>query len=145
MGDRPQARKDDVEDGIDQDRVRHGEEAHRAFAEHQRRDGDKGIGGVEIAAEQEPGDDSAEAPAAEPPFMQEIEVGLPPARRHEAEPGHEQEQDDEDTRRGQIERHRMSPGTPVASLPGLFGAGAIFRSMVKTKSTTPAPSRIQES
>ena len=70
MRDRPQPGKDDVEDRIDQDRVRHGEEAHRAFAEHQRRDGDEGVGGVEIAAEQEPGDDGAEAPAAEPPFMQ---------------------------------------------------------------------------
>src|SRR3972149_6947062 len=47
MGDRPEPRKDEVEDGIDEDGIGGGEEAHRAFAEDQRRNGDEGIGGVE--------------------------------------------------------------------------------------------------
>ena len=108
--DRPEPREDEIEDRIDQDRVGDGEEAHGALAEHERRHGDEGVGGVEVAAEQEPGDDGAEAAPAEPPFMQQIEIGLAPMRGDEAEPGDEQEQGDEDDRRGQIEGQRMSPG-----------------------------------
>ena len=84
-------------------------------AEHKRRHGDEGVGGVEIAAEQEPGDDGAEAAPAKPPFMQEIEIGLAPTRRDEAKPGDEQEQGDEDDGGRHIEAQRMSPGVPVWS------------------------------
>ncbi len=117
MRDRPEPRKDEIEDGIDEDGVRHGEEADGAFAVNQRRNGDKGVGGVEVAAEQEPGDDRAEPAPAESPFMQEIEIGLPPARRDEADPGDEQEQRDENAGGRQVQNHRMSPGAPVVSNP----------------------------
>ena len=70
-----------IEQRIDHDGVRHGEEADRAGAEHQGGHGDEGVGGVEIAAEQEPGDEGAEAAAAEAPFMQQVRS---PARQRAA-------------------------------------------------------------
>ena len=113
--DLPQAREDDIENGIDEDGVGNGEETHRALAEDERRNGDERIGGVEVAAEQEPGDDGAEAAPAETPFVQHVEIGLAPMRRDEAEPGDEQKERDEDDRGGEIEIQRMSPGTPLGS------------------------------
>ena len=92
VADVPEPRKHQEQDRIDHDRVGHREERDRAGAERQRRDGDEGVGGVEIAADQEPGDDGAEAPAAEPPFMQLVEVALAPMRGGKAEPGDEAEQ-----------------------------------------------------
>ena len=41
---------------------------------HRRRHGDERVGGVEIAAEQEPGGDRAEALAAQAPLVQRGEV-----------------------------------------------------------------------
>ena len=72
------------------------EEADRAGAEHQRRHGDEGIGGVQVAAEQEPGDDGAEAAAAQAPFVQQVEVALAPARGDESEKRDQGEEEDED-------------------------------------------------
>ena len=101
--DRPQAREHDVEDRIDHDRVRHGEEADRAGAEQQRGHRDERIGGVEVAADQEPGDDGAEAAPAQAPFVQQVEVALAPVRGDEAEEGDEAEQDDEDDEGGPVD------------------------------------------
>ena len=92
VADVPEPRKHQEQDRIDHDRVGHGEERDGAGAEGQRRHGDEGVGGVEIAADQEPGDDGAEAPAAEAPFVQLVEVALAPVRGGEAEPGDEAEQ-----------------------------------------------------
>ena len=114
--DRPQPRKDEIEDGIDEDGVRHREETHGALAEHQRRHRDEGVGGVEIAAEQEPGDHGAEAAPAEPPFMQDIEIGLAPARGDEADPGDEQEERDEEELAVRSRSQDVS-GTSVGSRP----------------------------
>ena len=94
--DMPEPRKHQEQDRIDHDRVGHGEERHRAGAERERRDGDEGVGRIEIAADQEPGDDRAEPPAAEPPFVQLVEVALAPAGGGKAEPGDEGEQHDKD-------------------------------------------------
>ena len=115
VSDGPEPREDQIEDRIDEDGVGHREEAHGAGAEHERRHGDEGVGGVEIAAEQEPGDDGAEAAPAKAPFMQDIEIGLAPTRRDKAEPGDEQEQGDEDGRRREVQAQRTSPGVPVWS------------------------------
>src|SRR5262245_57869585 len=115
MRDLPQAREDDIENGIDEDGVGNCEEAHRALAEDERRDGDERIGRIEVAAEQEPGDDRAEAASAEAPFVQHVEIGLTPTRCDEAEPGDEQEQGDENAGGAEIEVQRMSPGTPLGS------------------------------
>ena len=91
----PEAREHQEQERIDDDRVGHGEERHGAGAERQRRHGDEGVGGVEIAADQEPGDDGAEAPAAEPPLVQLIQIALAPARGGKPQPGDEAEQQHE--------------------------------------------------
>ena len=109
---RPQPREDQIEDRVDHDRIGHGKEAHGPCPEDQSRHGNERVGRVEIAAEQEPGDHGPEAAAAEPPFMQQVEVGLAPARRDEPHPGDEQEQRHEDGRCGEIEAQRISPGVP---------------------------------
>ena len=106
----PEPRKHQEQDRIDHDGVGHGEEGDGAGAERQRRHGDEGIGRVEVAADQEPGDDGAETPAAEPPFMQQIEVALAPARGGKTEPGDEGEQQDENDQRSPVHvRHGVSP------------------------------------
>ena len=96
VADVPEPRKHEEQDRIDDDRIGHREEGDRAGAERERRHGDEGVGGIEVAADQEPGDQRAEAAAAEPPFVQLIEVALAPMRGGEAEPGDEAEQQDED-------------------------------------------------
>jgi len=50
------------------------------------RNGNEGIGRVEIAADQEPGDDGTKAPSAEPPLMQQVEIASAPVGRCEAQP-----------------------------------------------------------
>jgi hypothetical protein len=77
--------------------IRDGEEADRAHAEHERRYRDERVGGVEVAAEQEPGDPGAELAAAETPLVQVVEPAAAlPARRHEPEHRHQQEERDDD-------------------------------------------------
>ena len=108
--DLPKPRKHQEQDRIDHDGVGHGEERDGAGAESERRHGDEGVGGVEIAADQKPGDDGAEPPAAQPPFVQQIEVALAPMRRGEAEPGDEGKQQDEDDQRSPVHvLHGVSP------------------------------------
>ena len=80
VADVPEPREHQKQDRIDQDGVRHREEGDRAGAEGQRRYRDESVGGVEIAADQKPGDEGAETPAAQPPFMQLVEIALAPAR-----------------------------------------------------------------
>ena len=105
----PQAREDQEQDRIDDDRVRHGEEGERAGAERERRHRDEGVGGVEVAADQEPGDQRAEAAPAEAPLVQLVEVAAAPARGGEAEPGDEREQHREHHQRGDVTKCRSTP------------------------------------
>ncbi len=106
----PEPRKHQEQDRIDHDGVRHGEEGDGAGAERQCRHGDEGIGRVEVAADQEPGDDGAETPPAEPPLVQQIEVALAPARRGKTEPGDEGEQQDKNDQRRPVHvRHAVPP------------------------------------
>ncbi len=72
--DRPEPRERHVHEGIDQERVRDREETDRARAVHERGYGDERVRRVQIAAEQEPRDDRAEAPAAKAPFIEPIEI-----------------------------------------------------------------------
>ena len=111
MRHRPKPREGDEEQGIDQDGVRHGEEAVGADRVDERRHGDHRIGGVEVAAEQEPGDPGPEAAPAEPPFMEHIERAGLPARGHEAHHRDHGEKEDEDEGRRPVEvlDHRASP------------------------------------
>ena len=96
---RPQPGIDREQNRIDQNGVGHGEEAHRARAEHQCRHRNEGVGGIEIAAQQEPGDDGAETPPAKAPLMQLGKIALPPARGDEAQHGHGHEQDQKNNQR----------------------------------------------
>jgi hypothetical protein len=68
-GDRPQPDQHDEDHRVDDDRVRHREEAGRTGREQQCRHGDERVGGVEIAADQEPGDPGSELAPAEAPFI----------------------------------------------------------------------------
>ena len=98
-GHRPQPEHREEHDRVEDDRVGQGEEAHRAGAEHQRRDGDEGVGGVEVAAHQEPGDPGAELTAAQSPFVQMVHgvAGLPPGGNepHRRDPDEQDGEDDE--------------------------------------------------
>jgi hypothetical protein len=96
MRDRPHPRQDQEHQRIDEDGVGHGEEANRSGAEHERGDRHEGVGGVKVAAEQEPADDGAEPASREPPFVQNVEVGAAPMSGHKADDRHNTEQDDED-------------------------------------------------
>ena len=96
VADMPEPRKHQEQDRIDHDRVRHREEGDGAGAEGERRHGDEGVGRVKVAADQEPGDDGAEAPPAQAPFVQQIEVALAPVRGGETQPRDETEQSNED-------------------------------------------------
>src|SRR6185312_10922462 len=70
------------------------------------------VGSVEIPADQEPGDHSAEAAAAEAPLVQHVQVAAAPVCRDESEPGDEAEQDDEDDEGGPVD-HVRSPARSV--------------------------------
>ena len=110
--DRPEPRQEHEDDRVDHDRVRHGEEAgHRAGREHRRRHRDEGVRRVEVAAEQEPGDEGAEAAAAEAPLVEAVHARRPPPPgRGEAHHGDEDEQDDDDGQRDPVDAgHRSSP------------------------------------
>ena len=56
MADGPEAREDEHHVRIGDDGVGHGEEAHCACSVERCGNGDDGVGGVEIAADEEPGD-----------------------------------------------------------------------------------------
>ena len=48
--------------------------------------------------------------------MQLVEIGFAPMRRDEAEPAHEQEQDDEDDGGRDVQIHSTSPVAPGSTL-----------------------------
>jgi len=100
---RPQARKHDKDKGIHHDRVGDGEEAERAGAEEQCRDGDESVCCVEVAAEQEPGDDRTEAAAGE--LHSCSRVPATPAHGHKAKHGDKAEEQDKDKKGDPIDRH----------------------------------------
>ena len=94
--DGPQARQDEKSQRIDQDGVGERKETHSPGAEHQRRHGDDSVGGVEIAADQKPGDERTEAPPTQTPFIEVIQVRPPPSRGEKADERHEQKKENED-------------------------------------------------
>jgi hypothetical protein len=114
--DRPQPWHEHEDDRIDDDRVRHREEAaDRAGREHRRGHGHERVGGVEVAAEQEPGDEGAEAAAAKAPLVEAGEAGRPPPPgRGEADDGDEDEEDQDDRQRCVVDAGHRSPLPPRA-------------------------------
>ena len=107
--DRPQAWKDQIQNGINHDRVGHGEEADRTGAVHQGRNSYESVCGIKIAAQQEPSDEGAEPAAAEAPFMEKIEISSTPTASHEAKPGDEDKERDEDPDGGPIHPSVLRP------------------------------------
>jgi hypothetical protein len=98
--------------------VGHREKPDGAGGEHQGRDREEGVRGGEIAAEQEPGDDRAEAPPAQAPLVQQVEVAAAPVDRDEPEDGgrHEQRRADGQNRPPHAGGFRSSrPATPVST------------------------------
>ena len=93
----PEFRHHHEDDRKDDDRVWQCEEANCALGKDQRRDRDERVGGVEITAEQEPGDHAAEPASAEAPLGENTKIPSTPASGEEADDSHKQEQDDEDS------------------------------------------------
>src|SRR6266403_119754 len=83
-------------------------------------DGDEGVSGVDIATDEEPGDNGAEAPAAQSPLMQQVEIALAPVRGGEAQPGDKGKQQYEDRERNPVHvLHDIPPGLS-GSVSGYF-------------------------
>ena len=112
-GDRPEPGQEDEDDRVDQDRVRHRVEPDGPGAEDQRGHRDERVGGVEVAAEQEPGDEHPEAAPAQTPLVEVHHVlRPPPARGREPGPGDDEEEDDDDRERGDVDvAHRVPPSS----------------------------------
>src|SRR5580704_19571349 len=77
----PEARHNDKDERVNDDRVRDGKKAVSADAVDQSRHGDYGVSGVEISAYQEPGNHDAEPLAAQCPFFQLSQITSLPTRR----------------------------------------------------------------
>ena len=100
---RPQPDEHDEDQRVDHDRVRHRVEPDRAGREQQRRYGDERVRGVEVAADQEPGDPGSELAAAQTPFVDVRHRGRPlPAGREEADDRDREEDDRRDDDLGQM-------------------------------------------
>ncbi len=112
VGHRPEPGHEDEDDRVDHDRVRHREEAaDRTGGVHRGRYGDEGVRRVEVATQQEPGDEGAEAPAAQTPFVQAVQfAGTAPAGRHEAHhrDGDEDHDDDDQLNPVDVVHRRLS-------------------------------------
>ena len=104
VADAPQPRQHQHHVRVGDDAVRDGKEAEGAAAEERRGNGDHGIGGVEIAAHQEPGDEGAEGAAGQTPLLKAGETGRgsPPARCPEARGRNQQEEEAEDDERDSV-------------------------------------------
>ena len=103
VADRPQPGQEQEDDRVDDDRVRHREEADRAAGVQRRGHRDERVRRVDVAADEEPRDEGAEAAAAQPPLVQAGQVlRAAPARGREAEHGDQQEQEDEDAERDPV-------------------------------------------
>ena len=113
----PQARHDHERQREGEDAIRDGEEAIAADSVDQGGHRDDGVGGVHVPAHQEPGDEGAEAAAAESPFVEGRErdgnaIGAPetarspvPTRGDEAGRRDEGEDGGEDGQSGPVDGH----------------------------------------
>src|ERR1019366_5808554 len=99
------------------------EEPGRAGRVHQRRHGDECVRGVQVAAEQEPADEGAEATPAEAPLVQvQQALGPAPAGGPEADEGNDDEQDDEDGERDRVDVSHSAPPASSGRVPGAAAA-----------------------
>jgi hypothetical protein len=128
----PKSRKRQEKNGISDNRIWDREKGDRTGPECQRRNGNKGVGRIKVAADQEPGDDGAEATSSEPPFVQQVEVTLPPPRSSKAQPGYQGEQHQENDQGSPIHILHGSPPewfsfVIFSSCVAVFAVVLIFR------------------
>ena len=105
--DSPQAWHRGKDKRVDNNRVRECEKTVGAHGIDQCRNRYHSVGSIEVAADEEPRDNRAEAPAAESPFVQKTEVTGLPARSHKAENCHQQKKEDENGRSRPINHCRV--------------------------------------
>ena len=119
-GDRPESGDEDEYDREGHDRVGQGIEPRGAGRVHQRGHGDERIGGVDVAAEQEPADERAEPASAKAPLLQVEQVlGRTPPGRGEPDQGDDQEADENDCERDVIDVTHLATSAfsrPAAAL-----------------------------
>ncbi len=111
VADRPEPDSHEEDHRVDHDGVRHREEAEGSRAIDERGHGDERVRGVEVAADQEPGDPGAEVAAAEPPLVEVLQrLGPTPTRRDEAQDRDEPEEQAEDDQLSGLDVvHHRSP------------------------------------
>ena len=105
----PQPRKHEKQQRVDEDGVRHREERHGTAAEHEGRNGDEGIRGVHVSADEKPRDEGAETSPAETPFVQLVQIAAAPAGGRKPEPGDAAKEQDEDDQRNPVHLRHDTP------------------------------------
>jgi len=116
---RPKYWHDGEDEGIGDDRIGQREEAVGAHGIDEGRHRDHCVGGVDIAADQEPGNPGAELASPKPPFVEMSErFWTPPMRRRETQGGDEAEEENEDRERRVVDLsgHPGSSGKRCKSL-----------------------------
>ena len=81
---RPELWEDDEDEGIDNYGVRERKEANRTRAKDECGYGDESVRRVEVAAQEEPGDECAEPATGEPPFVDKVKIAAPPVACNKA-------------------------------------------------------------
>ncbi len=126
-GDRPEPRREDEHDREDHDRVCQCVEPRGPGGIDQRGHGDEGVGGVDVAAEQEPADERAESAAGQTPLVQLHRVlGRPPSGRGEADEGDDQERGEDDDERDRVQVVQFR--APLPSPGPASGVGLVLSS-----------------
>src|SRR5271168_2063473 len=113
--DRPQTRHRQIKEGIDENGIGNREDPVGADRIDDRGNRDHGIGGIEVAAEQEPRDPGTKLPPAQSPFRDMAEIGRFPTRREKAENRDQREKEHEDARRDDVEMFEHGQALPTRS------------------------------
>src|ERR1700761_8823802 len=98
----PEPRHDGKDERVNDDCVRDCEEAIGTDTVNKGRHRDHGVGGVEISANEEPGDDNPEPLATQGPFIESFQIPRFPASRQKPKDGNEEKK-----------AHKDNKGDPV--------------------------------
>lgn len=85
FGHSPQARHSEINDRIDDDRIRQSKQTHGAHAENQRRDRNHRIRSIEISPYKEPRYQSPKPSSCKSPLFDAVEITSSPLRGNKAE------------------------------------------------------------
>ena len=98
LTDRPEFGHQHIDKRIDENAVRNDKPTtEHPQAVHGSRNGNEGIGRVQIASEEEPGDDGTKSSPGKPPLVDEVQVTSSPIGGYKSEHGDEKEKEDEDS------------------------------------------------